>query len=503
MIESELQAEILRLYHAEKWKLGTIANHLGIHHSAVTRVVEQEGKPAKTAKRRRMIDPFIPFILDTLRKYPRLTGTRLYEMVKERGYPGKPSQFRALLAELRPARSAEAYLKLNALPGEQSQIDWAHFGRIQIGRASRTLMAFVLVFAYSRAIFLRFFFSQNLSNFLHGHQLTFQWAGGVTRICLYDNLKSVVLERIGRAIRFNPLFLQFAGHFRFEPRPVAVARGNEKGRVERAIRFVRTSFFAGRKFKNIDDLNHQALAWCENRAMERPWPEDTRHSVAEAFLAEKKRLLPLPDNPFPCDERIEVSVGKYPYARFDLNDYSVPHNLARKTVFVVASLHTVRVLASNEVVARHPRSYDRGQRIEDPRHIEALVQKKAQAGRHSRTHTLSQTVPSATKLLEKISERGLPLGRTTKELLELERTYGQEALEGAIQEALRAETPHTEAVRHILERNRSESGKPPARPLPLPDDPRVRDLDIKPHDLQSYDQIQEKTDDDDKDHDHV
>jgi transposase len=118
----ELEAEILRLYHVEKWKVGTIANHLGIHHSTVTRVITQEGKPQRRNPRPCMIDPYVPFILDTLGKYPRLTASRLYQMVKERGYPGKPSQFRAHVAELRPARSAEAYLKLNTLPGE-------HYGK--------------------------------------------------------------------------------------------------------------------------------------------------------------------------------------------------------------------------------------------------------------------------------------------------------------------------------------------------------------------------------------
>jgi transposase len=149
----------------------------------------------------------------------------------------------------RPRPAAEAYLRLRTLPGEQAQVDWGHFGHLQIGRARRPLMAFVMVLSHSRMVFLRFFLDARMDSFLRGHALAFAAFGGVPRVLLYDNLKSAVLERVdhprGSAIRFNPTLLALAGHYRFEPRPVAPARGNEKGRVERAIRYIRDSFFAG------------------------------------------------------------------------------------------------------------------------------------------------------------------------------------------------------------------------------------------------------------------
>jgi hypothetical protein len=299
----------------------------------------------------------------------------------------------------------------------------------------------------------------------------------------------VVVERVGRAIRFHTQFLEFASHYRFEPRPVNIARGNEKGRVERVIRYLRNRFFVARHFKDLDDLNLQALNWCEGLAMERRWPEDSRRSVGEAFLQEKKHLLALPSSPYPCDERIEVTCGKAPYVRFDLNDYSVPHTLTRKTLVVVASLDTVRILDENNVVATHPRSYDRGQQIEDPRHIESLLQSKSEAAAHHNTNSLVELIPSSAKLLESVAHRGLPLVRATAELTELLRTYGPEDLEAAVSEALLAEAAHPQAVRHILERNRRENGKPPARPVVLPDDPRVKNLFVRPHDLKTYDHI--------------
>ena len=160
-------------------------------------------------------------------------------MVRERGYRGSPDHFRHLIACHRPRPQAEAYLRLRCLPGEQAQVDWGHFGHLEIGRARRPLMAFVMVLSYSRQIFLRFFLDARMENFLRGHVAAFTAWNGVPRVLLYDNLKSAVLERRGDAIRFHPTLLGFAGHYRYEPRPVAVARGNEKGRVERAIRYVR------------------------------------------------------------------------------------------------------------------------------------------------------------------------------------------------------------------------------------------------------------------------
>jgi hypothetical protein len=120
-------------------------------------------------------------------------------------------------------------------------------------------MAFVMVLSHSRQIFLRFFPDARMENFLRGHVAAFTAWNGVPRVLLYDNLKSAVLERRGEAIRFHPTLLGFAGHYRYEPRPVAIGRGNEKGRVERAIRYVRDAFFAARSFTGLDDLNAQSL----------------------------------------------------------------------------------------------------------------------------------------------------------------------------------------------------------------------------------------------------
>ena len=241
-IAPELRAQILRLFQAERWRVGTRARQLGGHHSTVRRVLDEAGVVnivhALSTVRPTRADPFLPFMLQTLTKFPGLTASRLHAMVCERGYVGGVDHFRHIVARHRPRPAAEAYLRLRTLPGEQAQVDWGHFGHVQVGRAKRPLMAFVMTLSYSRRIFLHFSLNARMDSFLHGHVLAFSAWNGVPRVLLFDNLKSAVLERVGQAIRFNPQLLAFAAHHRFEPRPVAVARGNEYGVVKNMSRWI-------------------------------------------------------------------------------------------------------------------------------------------------------------------------------------------------------------------------------------------------------------------------
>ncbi|MBU0641443.1 MAG: IS21 family transposase [Planctomycetes bacterium] len=489
MISPKLEAEILRLYHAEKWRVGTIAGQLGVHHGVVRRVLARDGAEEPKRSRATRLDPYIPLIIATWKQYPKLLASRLYEMCHQRGYRGSPDHFRHMVAPYRPKPTAEAYLRLKTLPGEQAQVDWGHFGKLTIGHAARSLLAFVMVLSYSRRIFLRFFLGQQSENFLRGHQAAFGAWGGVVRVVLYDNLKSAVLERRGDAIRFNPLLLEFARHYRFAPRPVAVARGNEKGRVERSIAYIRRAFFMARRFRDVDDLNRQAQEWCDGPACQRRWVEDDRLTVREAFEKERPLLLPLPPAPFPTDERRELEVGKTPYVRFDHNDYSVPHELVRQTVVVVASLQTVRIMHRSTVVAEHDRGFDRRRQIEDPAHIERLVEHKRQARAHRGLDRLAAAAPASRELLTCLAQRGANLGSATARLLGLLDEFGAARLEQAIGEAIEKDIPHHHAVRQILERQHRAEGRRPALPVELPDDPRVRELTIRPHTLESYDAL--------------
>lgn len=488
-LAADIESQILRYYHVEKWRNGTIARQLGIHHGSVERVLRQAGLPRISSVRPSCIDLYLPFILQTLEKFPSLTASRLYDMVKERGYVGGPDHFRHLISHHRPKPHAEAYLRLVTLAGEQAQVDWAHFGHLDIGRARRPLMAFVMVLSWSRRVFLRFFLDAKMENFLRGHVGAFESWGGLPRVLLYDNLKSAVLERQGDAIRFHPTLLEFAGHYRYEPRPVAVARGNEKGRVERAIRYIRDSFWPARTFVDLADLNRQAEAWCLGKAADRPCPQNKTMTVREAFAQEQPRLLTLPANPYVTSERKEVTVGKTPYVRFDLNDYTVPHTQVRKMLTVVADPERVRVLDGIEVVASHSRSYDKGCQIEEPTHIKKLVEHKAQARAQRGMSRLTQAVPASLELLERAAERGEGIGGITSALLRLVDRYGAADVQAAVLTALSRGVPHPHAVRLALEVQREARNQPPPVAVCMPRHVAERDTVVKPHKLESYDQL--------------
>lgn len=490
-IPPDLEAQILRYHHVEKWPPATIARHLRVHRQTVARVLTQAGalraaRPGRPSK----VAPFLPFIAETLEKFPTLAASRVYAMIRERGYDGRPDYLRHIVALHRPRPKAEAYLRLRTLPGEQAQVDWAHFDHLIIGRARRPLMAFVMVLSYSRMIHLRFFLNARMENFLRGHDSAFAEWGGVPRVLLYDNLKSAVLERRGDAIRFNPILLEFATSRRYEPRPVAVARGNEKGRVERAIRYVRDNFFPARKFVDVDDLNAQARAWCLGEAADRLCPEDRTITVREAFALEAPRLLAPPEETCPLFERVEVKAGKTPYVRFDLNDYSIPHTYVRKMLTVFADLHDLRVLDGQQVIARHKRSYDKGAQIEDQAHIQALVERKRAAGQHRAADALIQAAPASQDLLVCAAERGASLASIATALMQLLERYGAAELQAAILEALRhGARPHPDSVRLVLERRREQRRLPPPVAVALPEHVKARDAAVRPHDLGSYDAI--------------
>ena len=489
MIDVHTDARIRRLFAAEGWKPGDIAREVGVHHSTVRRVLRDAGliekRVLKVGTRRSILDPFLPFIHETLERHPRLNAARLYQMVVERGYRGSPGHFRSLIRELRPTPPTEAFLRLRTTPGEQAQVDWGSFGTVEVGRAKRKLSAFVMVLSHSRKPFLRFFYDQRMPSFLLGHVEAFEAFGGVPRVLLYDNLKSAVLERHGDLIRFHPELLAISAHYCFEPRPVGVRRGNEKGRVERAIRYIRGSFFAARDFVDLDDLNAQADTWCATIASERPCPGDRSLSVDSVFAIEQPFLRTLPEDRYVCEDVIDVKVGKTPYVRFDGNDYSVPHLLVRKRLSVRATRTEVRVVDREAVVATHQRSYDKGACIEVTEHVAALVAMKLQARQHRATDRLAEHVPNSVELLGRVALRGDNLGSAVSALTRMLRTHGAAALEAAIAQALMAERPHPNSVRTFLERTEDS----PRIPVELPNDPRVRELTVKPHPLTAYDSL--------------
>ena len=229
MITPAQRAEIRRLFYGEHWKVGTIAAQLGLHHETVRAAVERETAGVRPSLcRPSILDPYLPFIRDTLAQYPNLRATRIYEMVRQRGYPGSVIQVRRLARRLRPETNRTVYRRVVTLPGESAQVDWGTFGKVRIGQGTRTVSGFVMVLGYSRALAALFTHDQTLESFLRGHVDAFEALGGAARNLVYDNLRSAVLDRRGAAVQFHPRLLDLAGHYHFAPRPCTPGRGNEK-----------------------------------------------------------------------------------------------------------------------------------------------------------------------------------------------------------------------------------------------------------------------------------
>lgn len=497
MIPPWKQAEIRRLFTVEGWRKHTIARHLGIHHGTVQRALEREGIRSESRPRTSMIEPFVPFLRETLERYPELPASTLYEMVRRRGYPGRPDHFRHRLADLclRPQKAPEAFLQLQTLPGEQAQVDWASFGERKVEGGVRKLWAFVMVLSYSRWLYFQFFYDARMPSFLAGHVRAWEFFGGSVRTVLYDNLKSAVLERRGKTIVYHPRLLEMADHYRFDPRPVAPRRGNEKGRVERAIRYLRTSFFPLRHSLSLEALNEAAIEWIRTVAAERRWPQDRRRSVEQAYHEERAHLRALPSEPFPAHEHRTARLRRSPYVRFDANRYSVPHDRIQRSVDLFADLDRVRIFDRQTLIAEHRRSWDKQQVIENPEHLEALWRSKRKARRHRAQDRLVRAVPRSEELLAALARRQRHLLTAVKRLIFLLETYGPEEMAQAVEEALEKGSPHPETVRLILDRRCQQRRAKPPIPIELPDRPELRNLVVKPHSLHTYDDLDDDPED--------
>ena len=271
----------------------------------------------------------------------------------------------------------------------------------------------------------------------------------------------------------------------------------KKGKVERQIQYLRHAFFAARPFRDLDDINAQFRRWRDLVAHQRRHPDQPDRTVADVWAAEKPRLLPLPAHPFETDLVRAVRSGKTPYIRFDRNTYSIPHTHVRKPLTLVAGATRVRILDGQTELARHRRSYDTGQTIEAPEHLEGLLAATRQANAHTTRDRLRVAVPASATLFERLAERGEPLRPHATRLLALLDDYGPQELAAAIAVALQRDALGAGSIAHILETRRRQRRLPPPLRLTLPDRPGLRDLDVRAHDLEPYDALGQRTPDDD------
>lgn len=491
MLDDALRVEIRRLFFAEHWKLGTIAAELGVHRDAVSLAVDRDRFVSRGTVRPSALDSYVPFIRETLENHPRLRATRLLQMIRARGYEGSASQLRRRIRQLAiRATRAEAFLRLMTSPGEQAQVDWAHIGALPVGNHTRFVYAFVVVLSWSRAAFVDFSFDMTAAAVLRGHVRAFNHFGGVPRTCLYDNMKTVVIERTGDVMRLHPRILELASHYHFAPRVCRPRRGNEKGRVERAIRYLRESFLAARHFTDLDDLRRQYAAWSVEVAEVRPCPQSPQLSVKSALESERPQLLPLPPEPLEASDVRPVCARKQPYISLDANLYSVPHDVVGKPLTLVLTDATVTLRDGTRIVARHERSWEKGKTVEDPEHIAGLRAAKKAARHATGRERLITEVPSVERLYLELVRRNEPIAPQTRALTLLLDRYGATAFDAAVETVLARGTPRAASVEQVLAGSVRANKAKEQRPLALPTDRReLSAVHVQNHRLEDYDEL--------------
>lgn len=368
-------AEIMRLHYMEGLSIRAIARRLRVSRKTVRRRLGllPPRSDSWAGRRPSLLDRFEPMLLQWLMDTPELSATQLLESLRKHGYQGGISILRDRLRRLRPLPNPKPYLTVVHQPGATMQVDWADFGFALPG-IPRRVSAFIVLLPYSKLLLVEFVLSQAMGSFLRCMDRAIARLDGVTNADVFDNMKTVVLEnRPGTPPRFNDRFLAYAnarGGFAV----IACTPGHPEGKggVERGVRTTREGFWPGRHFRDLDDLNQQADAWCSHVHNQRP---NTTTSKVPALVFdhdEKKYLKPIPERPFDTDDIAHDTVNSSFRVRFDRNAYSVPWHLHGQHVTIRASDDHVRVFVGPKVVAEHRRSWDIGLDVEDPEHPRQL-----------------------------------------------------------------------------------------------------------------------------------
>lgn len=483
-IPRETEHEILRLTDAEKLLPGEAARVVGVHPSVVERVREQAatGKPER-AERVSILAPYYELIERMLQQYPTLCATRLAAMARERGFSGSDRIVQRYVEHLRP-RSTQAYRVCERLPGEQAQIDWGHVGRYAVPGGWRALWVFVLHLAYSRMRYAELVLDLTAESLRRSLLRAVAFLGGTTREWLFDNPKTVVLERHGGAARLHPALLELAGALRVKPVLARVRTPTDKGGVERAVRDLKTGFFAGRTITDLARGNELLRVHIWDVIARRRHPTLPGRTVAEVFEQERPRLLALPAELPNADLVLPVAVDKTASVRLGTNRYSVPPEHAGGTLVLSADDERVRLLDGDRVVANHPRSWGRMQRIDDPEHRRAVpVRPRAEA--ITMRDQLLGAVPELVTLYERWVEDGRNVNFMTARVRGLMADYGRDILASAVAAMVARGTRDIGALALLCEQERARQSRPLPPTLKLA--PHVDDRVVPTHDLASYD----------------
>ena len=483
MITSDQISELHRLHWVEKWSLRRIARHLHIGRRTLAKYLNTPSSRPARRERSHKIEPWKAAIADLLEKDPELSAPVIAQHLKPLGFDGGLTIIKNYLRVLRKNSVARrAYVRVEPAPGERFDVDWGHFGALIYNGATRKLYAFCLVESHSRKMYLEFTHSQTFETFARCHLHAFQFFGGVTREIWFDNLATAVAEHDGNLVRFNPRFLSFARECSFIPRACHVRAPWEKGKVERAIGYVRQNFWPLRSFTDLVDVNAQARQWLKEVANQRRHRE-TGEKPDERLQPESLRSLPalLPD----YRDTVEALVHKDIRLSFDGNRYCVPPRYVGSKLTIRADSSSVTIYDQHHEVAGYARSWQRGQTFGAERFEKELRAQMAAAERSAAQQRLVALLgPAAHEYLERLANTDRSLSRQVRELFALIREYGPEAVAAAIAKAHAARAFGADYIANILRQQQQRREIQP--PLQLRD-PALNELATDPLSLAQYD----------------
>ncbi len=479
---SDKLTEVLRLSMVEGLSMRAIARRLSMSRKTIRKILGRallSERPRAKEPRYSILDPYEDTIRAMLSDMPDLLAPSMLERLRPLGYTGGISILRERMRTLRPHSPKEAYLTLDFRPGSVLQVDWADFG-FAIPGCPRRVSAFVSVLGYSRHLYLEYTLSQRMGAFLRCMENAISFYGGITHTDVFDNMKTVVLERTKLGPVFNPRFRDYASVRDFAITACNPRRGNEKGIVERGIGFVRRRFWPGRKFRDLLDLNRQAVEWRENYANNRIHEVTGKVPSLVFDREERKHLKPMNGRPFDTDDVESCGVTKSFRVRFDRNLYSVPWRLVSQQVVIRANTEEFRVFLERKQVALHSRCWDVGQDIEHPSHKEGLLKRKPRAAAGTLPYALSGLSEVGKEYFKVLGAGGRSIHREVVRLVLLVELFGAQHTVDAIREVMDTGHVGAEYVEYILRHKRNLDPAPPLLRLGAPelDDIRLPEPDM-------------------------
>jgi transposase len=483
MINYQTFCQLRLLFDQKHLKPSQIAAELQLSRPTVQKWVhrttyEHRPSPQRPSK----LDAFKGQIVALLERHP-YTAQQILQQLKTHGYAGGYSILKEFVRRVRPVRKP-AFLMLEFAAGECAQVDWGSYGSVAVGSTRRRLSFFVMVLCYSRMIYVEFTLSEGMEQFLACHRHALEFFGGSPVKVMIDNLKVGVLEHpLGMEARFNPRYLDFAAHYGFTPVACQVRKGNEKGRVENGVGYVKKNFLNGLTLPSFAAVNPAARQWLDTVANVRIHGE-THCKPLERFAQEKGLLRSLPALPY--DGAVIRSTGANGCCRviLDTNRYTVPYLYASQKLTLKIYPDQLFLYHQEKLIATHPRSYDRRQDIRNPDHIQELLVYRQRARAQTCLQAFLGLGPQADRYARKLQEKRLNAPHHIQKIVALSQLYGPDKVARALNDALTFEAFGCEYIANILEQRERQTVVP--SPLHLTRRQDLLDLELPPVDLNLY-----------------